>query len=86
MSACADLPFDSMHAACTDSRGTGLTENLLDTTYPDTSNLQPRPPVYFTERTILTTCNERVGELNHSILGKFSGVTCTFAGYNKAVH
>ena len=61
-------------------------ENLLDATYPDITNPQPRPPVYFTERTILTTCNETVDELNHSILGKFSGVTCTFAGYNKVVH
>ena len=80
MSACADLPFDSKHAA---SRGT---ENLLDATYPDISNPQPRPPVYFTERTILTTCNETVDELNNRILGKFSGVTCTFAGYNKVVY
>src|SRR5258706_270247 len=38
------------------------------------------------ERTILTTCNETVDELNHTILAKFSGVTHTFAGYDKVVH
>ena len=61
-------------------------ERLLHATYPGISNPQPRPPGYFTERTILTTRNETVDELNHSILAKFSGVTHTFAGYDKVVH
>ena len=33
-----------------------------------------------------TTRNETVDELNHSILAKFSGVSHTFAGYDKVVH
>lgn len=50
-------------------------ESLLHAPYPGISNPQPRPPMYFTERMILTTCNETVDELNHSILAKFCGVT-----------
>ena len=38
------------------------------------------------ERTVLTTHNETVGELSHSILAKFSGVTHTFAGYDKVIY
>ena len=61
-------------------------ESLLQATYPGISNYQPRPPGYFTERTILKTCNETVDELNHSILAKFPGVTHTFASYKKVVY
>ena len=55
-------------------------------TYPDISDPQPRPSRYFTERTTLTTHSEIVDGLSHSILAKFSGVTQTFAGYDKVVH
>ena len=61
-------------------------ERFLLATYPGISNPGPRPPGYFTERTILTTRNETVDELNHSILAKCSGVTHTFVGYDKVVH
>ena len=54
-------------------------ESLLHATHPGISNPQPRPPKYFTERIILTTHNEKVDELNHSILAMFSGMTHTFA-------
>jgi hypothetical protein len=61
-------------------------ENLLQATYPGVSDPEPRPPGYFTERAILTTRNDTVDELNHSILAKVSGVTHTFTGYDKVVH
>ena len=48
--------------------------------YPQPSAKNPK------ERTTHTTCNETVDELNQSILAKFSGVTHTFAGYDKVVH
>ena len=54
-------------------------------TYPDISDPQSRPSRYFTERTILTTHNGTVDGLSHSILAKSSGVTHTFAGYDKVV-
>ena len=59
--------------------------SLLHATYPGISNPQPRPPRDFAERIILTTRNETVDELNHSILAKFSRVTHTFAGYDEVV-
>ena len=61
-------------------------ESLLHGTYSGISNPQPGLPRYFTERTHLTTHNAMAGELNHSILAKFSGVMCTFAGYDRGVH
>ena len=65
-------------------RGQGGLESL-HATYPDISDLQSRPSSYFTERTTLTTHNETVDGLSHSILAKSSGVTHTFAGYDKVV-
>ena len=64
----------------------GCLESLLHATYPGITNPHPRPSRYLTEMTVLTTHNETVDELNHSILAKFSGVTHTFAGYDKVVH
>ena len=64
----------------------GALEQFLIATYPGISNPEPRPPVYFTERTILTTHNETVDELNHIILAKYPGVTHTFLGYDQVVH
>ena len=58
-------------------------ESLLHATHPNISNTQPRPPRYFTERIVLTTHNETVDELNHSILAMFSGVTHTFTAMTK---
>ena len=56
---------------------------ILHAAYPGISNSQPRPPRY---STIHITHNEIVDELNHSMLAKLSGVTHTFAGYNKVIH
>ena len=61
-------------------------ESLLHGTHSGISNPQPRPSKYFTERTLHTTHNSMADELNHSILAKFSGVTHTFAGYDKVIH
>jgi len=74
------------HVRVGGSRAEEALKSILDATYPGISNPQPRPPGYFTERTILTTHNETVDELNHSTLAQFSGVTSTFAGYDRVVH
>ena len=64
----------------------GALEQFLIATYPGISNPEPRPPGYLTERIMLTTHNETIDELNHSILAKCSGVIHTFVGYDKIVH
>ena len=61
-------------------------ESLLHRTYSGISNPQPGPARYFKERTHLTTHSAMADELNHSILAKFSGVSCTLAGYDRVVH
>ena len=76
------IPFDSRHAAWAEE---GL-KSVFNVTYPGISNPQPRASRYLTERTIFSTCNEAVDGHNHSIHAKFSGVTHTFAGYDKVVH
>ena len=43
-------------------------ERFLQATYPGISNPGPRPPGYFTERTIITRRNETVDELNTAFL------------------
>jgi hypothetical protein len=64
----------------------GRLGEFLHGTYSGISNPQPGLSRYFTERTLLTTHNAMADELNHSILDKFSGVTHTFAGYDKVIH
>ena len=59
---------------------------VLHGTYSGISTPQPRPPRYSTERTLLTTHNDMVDELNHTILAKLSGVTHIFAGYERVAH
>ena len=62
-------------------------ERFLHATHAVISNPQPRPPKYFTERITLTTQNDTVDELNHSIPAMFSGVThAHLCSYDKVVH
>jgi hypothetical protein len=49
-------------------------EDLITTIYSDISNNQPLPPdQYFAERTILSSRNDDVDNINSQILNKFPG-------------
>ena len=63
-----------------------LVEGLQRKAWRVFSNPQSRQSRYFTEKVTLTTHNEIVDELNHSILAKVSQVIHTFEGYGRIVH
>jgi len=61
-------------------------ENLIAASYPDISDPHPKPPEYLTARTILSTHNETVDEINHLLLSRFPGQVVRFSAFDKVVH
>jgi len=48
-------------------------QSLIDTIYPGIGLLPHPDDHYFSEHTILSSCNDDVDDLNHAILNHFSG-------------
>jgi ATP-dependent DNA helicase PIF1 len=57
-------------------------ESLIDLIYPNIAE-QPKPDSFFLDRTILSTTNDSVDEINTYILNRFPGEETTLLGFDK---
>jgi ATP-dependent DNA helicase PIF1 len=57
-------------------------DSLIDLIYPDIA-IQPKPDSFFLDRTILTTTNDNVDEINSHLLSRFPGEETTLLGFDK---
>jgi hypothetical protein len=57
-------------------------ESLINLIYPNIAE-QPKPDSFFLDRTILTTTNDCVDEINTHLLNRFPGEETTLLGFNK---
>jgi len=59
-------------------------DSLINTIYPHVADAQGNPDQYFLERTILSSKNDAVDDLNSAVLEKFPGDEFTLIGIDKA--
>jgi PIF1-like helicase/Helitron helicase-like domain at N-terminus len=59
-------------------------EGLISTIYPNITNAEGKPDQYFLDRTILSTKNDAVDDLNSAVLNLFPGVESTLISIDKA--
>jgi len=58
-------------------------ETLINTIYPHVADAEGKPDQYFLERTILSSKNDAVDDLNSAVLGKFPGDEFTLISIDK---